>query len=467
MPGLDLIPTPTPAPPADPRSLAGLTPETVVERWPPDHPLAALVSDGRDAADAGRSRWSILSAPTRSIHLTADDLDAADPLAILRAALRDHATPAPPDAPHTPPAPFRSGWIGVLAYELGGILEPRGRRGIRADHDRALIDLHRFDGGFVHDRLDGSWRAVGDTSGLPSFPRDDAGGAISVGPARSDLGRHAYEAAVRRAIEYIRAGDVFQVNVAHTLEAPFSGDPRAMFARLVREAGPWYGAYAESRTPDRLDAVCSISPELFLSFDARTREVVTRPIKGTSPADAPEATLRESEKDAAELVMIVDLMRNDLGRVCTPGSIRVVEPRTLERHGPVRHGVATVRGTLRPELDAIDLVGAAFPAGSITGAPKVRAMQIINELEPSPRGPYCGAIGWFADDGSMTLNVGIRTATVSGTPDGAGGIRGTVRYGAGAGIVADSDPASEWNETLHKARGFLGAVQSFVEEPSA
>ena len=472
---------PIPISPTPADALAGVSPEAAIERWPADRPLAALVSaddpgddlqsrDGSShaaAPPAGRPRWSILGAPTRSLRLLPRDLDPGAPLAPLRVALDSTSAGAP--VASRGPGPSASGWIGLLSYELGGLLEPRARRPGAPEPTAPLVELHHCPGVLVHDRVEDRW-SVGDAEVLAAIGEAPDGatrarGAFTVGPARSELGRASYESAAARAIEYIRAGDVFQVNIAHALEAPFAGDPRAMFTRLVREARPWYGAYFEPREPERPggssrpsappppSAVCSISPELFLEFDARTRRVVTRPIKGTIGAGVPEGVLRDSAKDAAELVMIVDLMRNDLGRVCEPGTIRVVEARRIERHAGVRHGVATVEGVLREGLDRVDLIRAAFPAGSITGAPKVRAMQIINELEPSARGPYCGAIGWFGDDGSMTLNVAIRTACVSG---------GAVRYNVGAGIVADSDPAKEWVETLHKAEGFLRAVGSSV-----
>ena len=253
---------------------------------------------------------------------------------------------------------------------------------------------------------------------------------------------------MRRALEYIRAGDVYQVNLTHPLRAPFEGSARALAADAIERTGAWYGGYLE--TPER--AIVSTSPELLASVAPGGR-VVSRPIKGTRPAGG-EAELERSDKDAAELAMIVDLMRNDLGRVCRLGGVRVEAGREIEAHAAVAHGVATVAGELRPDASWEDILRAVFPAGSITGAPKVRAMQIIDELEPEPRGAYCGSLAWFGDDGSMDLSVAIRTAEIVG---------GELRYGVGAGIVADSDPASEWRETLDKARGFAAAAGATVE----
>jgi anthranilate/para-aminobenzoate synthase component I len=287
------------------------------------------------------------------------------------------------------------------------------------------------------------------------------------------MGRETYERAVARAVEYIRAGDVFQVNLAHMLCARMRGSPRELFAALGDTAVPWYGALLE--TP--WGVIASASPELFLDFDARTRSVVTRPMKGTRGGEHAPAELLASEKDAAELNMIVDLMRNDLGRVCEFGSVQVQAPREVEAHGArepaerseraasgVLQGVATVRGTVRREFGLDELLRAAFPPGSITGAPKVRAMQIIGVLERTRRGPYCGCIGFVSDSGRAEFSVAIRTAVLErndaesrerGTETGATDVW-NVRYGVGAGIVADSDPAAEWRETLVKARIWRG-----------
>ncbi|MCC7387137.1 MAG: chorismate-binding protein [Phycisphaerales bacterium] len=204
-------------------------------------------------------------------------------------------------------------------------------------------------------------------------------------------------------------------------------------------------------------AVLSLSPELFLSFDAGTRRLVTRPMKGTRPGDGDERELRDAEKDRAELAMIVDLMRNDLGRVCDFGSVRVEAAREIERHGvgagAVLQATATVSGVVRAGVGIGEILAATFPPGSVTGTPKVRAMQVIDELEPFARGPYCGCIGTIGDDGSFGLAVSIRTAVVRGRVDASGEfVDAEFRYCVGAGIVADSDPGAEWEETIAKAR---------------
>jgi para-aminobenzoate synthetase component 1 len=204
--------------------------------------------------------------------------------------------------------------------------------------------------------------------------------------------------------------------------------------------------------------VLSASPERFLRFDAETRLVQTRPIKGTRPRgataeeDAAMAReLRESEKDLAENVMIVDVERNDLGRVAEVASVWVPHLAALEEFATVFHLTSTVEGRLRPECDIVDLLLATFPSGSITGAPKIRAMEIIDELEPTTRGVYTGAIGYIGGDGSIDLNIAIRTIVVKD---------GRTYFHAGGGIVADSDPEMEYEETLHKARALAGSVLS-------
>lgn len=276
---------------------------------------------------------------------------------------------------------------------------------------------------------------------LPGFPG-----------VTSTFDRPGFEAAVRRVVEYIRAGDCFQVNLAQRLLAPLTISPLELYGKLrKRNPAPFAGYF------DLGDfAVASASPERFLKLSA-DGHVETRPIKGTRPrgrtADDDEANRREllaSAKDRAENVMIVDLMRNDLGRVCEYGSVCVSKLCELESYRTVHHLVSEVVGKLRPGMTAIDLLRAAFPGGSVTGAPKVRAMEIIAELEPTARGPYCGSLGYIGFDGSMDTNILIRTFTLG---------RGWAQFPVGGGIVADSDPAGEYEETLHKAAGLLRALE--------
>ncbi len=268
--------------------------------------------------------------------------------------------------------------------------------------------------------------------------------------ATSNFSKPDYLAAVERSIEYIRAGDAFQINLAQTFSTQTRRTPAEVQQRLHRRFPALYEALIE------LDdfAVVSNSPELFFRVEVQpngSRRIINCPIKGTRP-NAPGMfdELATSEKDKAELAMIVDLQRNDLGRICQPGTVRVTESRTIETHPTVLHGVATIEGTLRDDVGFVDILAALFPCGSVTGCPKIRAMQIIDELEPDPRGVYCGAIGWLDADGSMEFSVAIRTMTFDGSE---------VRIPVGGGIVADSVPEAEFDETITKARAMFESLQ--------
>ncbi len=266
----------------------------------------------------------------------------------------------------------------------------------------------------------------------------------------SNFSRDNYLRAVERAIEYIYAGDVFQVNLSQRLLYPAAGSPVDLYLRLrERNPAPFAGYFSHDDW-----AVASASPERFVQV--ADREVETRPIKGTrSRRPGPEADLftrdelRESEKDQAENVMIVDLLRNDLSRVCAPGSLRVAALCRVETYETVQHLVSEIRGRLEPGRTAWDLFRAVVPGGSITGAPKVRSMEIIAELEPTARGPYCGSLFFVGYNGQADSNILIRTFTVR---------NGWVQFPVGGGIVAQSDPAAEYDETLVKAEGMLRAL---------
>jgi para-aminobenzoate synthetase component 1 len=266
----------------------------------------------------------------------------------------------------------------------------------------------------------------------------------------SNFDRAGYEASVARAVDYIHAGDCFQVNLSQRLVAPWTDHPWRLYEQLRRCSPAPFAAYFDLGPFQLLSA----SPERFLRLSA-DGWVHTRPIKGTRPrgrTPAEDAALAHellsSPKERAENVMIVDLLRNDLGRVCTYGSIEVVAVCELESFRHVHHLVSEVRGRLRPECGPLELLAATFPGGSVTGAPKVRAMEIIAELEPTARGPYCGCLGWIGFDGAMDTSILIRTMTVG---------RGWVQFPVGGGIVADSEPSHEYSETLHKAAGLLQA----------
>ena len=284
----------------------------------------------------------------------------------------------------------------------------------------------------------------------PSYPVDGGWWDPSL-ELRSSFTRHDYLAAVARVVEYVHAGDIFQTNLSQRFEVALHEPVWTIYKRLRRRNAAPFAAFMD--LPG--GAVLSASPERFLRVDA-LGHVETRPIKGTRPRGiGPEhdaalgQALTESAKDRAENLMIVDLMRNDLSRVCAPGSVRVPELFALERYATVHHLVSTVVGDLEPGRDALDLLRAAFPGGSITGAPKVRAMEIIAELEPSRRSVYCGALGYWSVTGELDTSIAIRTAVAR---------RGRLYFNAGGGIVADSSPEQEYRETLDKARGIIDAL---------
>lgn len=267
----------------------------------------------------------------------------------------------------------------------------------------------------------------------------------------SNFDAHGYRAAVRRAIDYIYAGDIFQVNLAQRLLVPATMGAGELYETLRRENPAPFAGFFDLGTTQLLSA----SPERFLQV--ADGYVETRPIKGTRPRHGlTEADLftgdelRASEKDRAENVMIVDLMRNDLSRVCQPDTVRVTELCQVEAYQDVQHLVSAVTGQLSEMDSSLDLLRGTFPGGSITGAPKIRAMEIIAEIEPHARGPYCGSLGYLNWDGAMDLSILIRSI--------AGG-QGWWRLPVGGGIVAQSDPDSEYTETWHKATGMLRAIR--------
>ncbi len=365
--------------------------------------------------------------------------------------------------------PFIGGWLGWVSYDYGRVLEPRvDRGGASADRPWPAMLWRRCDDALVHDARSNRWWGVGGSASIVGELRDRPSSSFDADVLASGWGEAGYRSGVERALEYIRAGDAYQVNLAHRFSSRFRGEPRTIFSRLLARARPWHAAYVEGDAEGLRFVHAGASPELFLEWDPRTRRISTRPMKGTRRSDSPGAPgeLEKSPKDRAELAMIVDLMRNDLVRVCELGSVRVDDPRRIERHagGAILQATALVSGALRKDIELPELLHATFPPGSVTGAPKVRAMQIIDELEPVRRGPYCGCAGWISDSGHLRLSVSIRTAMVHGRADasGAGCVEdGTLDYSAGAGIVADSDPKSEWNETLAKA-GILDALRERI-----
>jgi para-aminobenzoate synthetase component 1 len=443
---------------------AAATPLAVLRHWPADRRVLMLHS-GR--LDPRWSRWSVLAQPEGDVVIPAESSRESGQVQRPLRALHRAVDEAGGDCL----------WIVSLSYDLGRCYEALPAT---AMDDRAWpwVAMARCPGWLVHDALEGCWYAGGTwNAALPGWVRDvmrcrgpacDSAMPPVAEPA-SNFTPSAYRAAVEQAKEYIAAGDVYQVNLAQRFTAAWP-DPspvaaRALYQRLAAASPAWYGAYLELPQSRFL---LSTSPELFLAVSDEGR-VVTRPIKGTraitGTMDSRVAVdqLARSEKDQAELNMIVDLLRNDLGRVCRYGSVRVTQPRVIEVHPTIAHGVATIAGELHPRKSLYDLLRATLPGGSITGAPKIRAMQIIEELEGVRRGPYCGAIGWIRGGGGVHerdaagFNIAIRTIALD-----AGRGRGTLDFSVGGGIVSDSDPQAEYQETLDKAAALFTAIRSGV-----
>jgi para-aminobenzoate synthetase component I len=468
-----------------------------------DLPGLALLESARPGRNA---RWTFLTADP--VAVLTEPAAGADPFAVARRLLarlapddlaRHHGGP---DAP-----PFLGGLVGFLGYELGDVLErlpppPADDQGLPplrlALHDWTIAWDRRTGGAWlagraldgdagrltrrlaqVRERIRPSRLARAALLGAAA-PGSGAAGSVALEPGRdraadpadgfaftSSLDRAAYEAGVEAVRDRIARGDLYQANLTRRLAAPFDGDPWPLYRRLRTGDPSLFSAYLDlgggapghgsafGSAPARPRAILSASPEPFLAISPRG-VVSTDPIKGTRPRgrtrDEDRALAREllaSAKDRAENVMIVDVLRNDLGRVCLPGTVRVPRLCRLERTAAVQHLVSTVTGRLAPGRDPFDLLLASFPGGSITGAPKIKAMAILRGLEPTRRGPYTGALGWIGPDGAMATSILIRTFVADGT---------RLSLHVGGGITYQSDPAAEWDETVAKARGPLGAI---------
>lgn len=378
---------------------------------------------GNVPSKAGRALSVIAAAPTAmhrgSVFSEAD-------LTKLRAALTAHPTDG---GDHGFPAGGLCGWV---------------------DYEGDFV-FGEYRDMLVKDEESGAWWERGD---LSSMIRNAVNETVQVGDFTAEMGRKNFIESVRRAKEWIAAGDIYQVNLAQGFSAEVRGGSLFTLYEILRQASPapmgaWLGI-------DEKEVLCT-SPELFLKISGNVVE--TRPIKGTRPRfrDADEdrrsaVELQTSEKEVAELVMITDLLRNDLGQVCEFGSVEVSGMLQLESLAQVHHLVSTVKGTLRTSIDAVSALAACFPGGSITGAPKKRAMEIIAALEVAPRGIYCGAIGWLGFNGESQFNIAIRTLVRDG---------GKLSYHVGAGIVADSIPEHEYEETMHKGEGIRLGIGNF------
>lgn len=354
--------------------------------------------------------------------------------------------------------PFEGGAIGYFGYDLGRRIEQlpsHARDDLELPdmavglYDMAMVIDHDQQRAWLLGATEERWDAV-----AKEGPRVAAEGFQVLAPLRCDMDRARYANAFRHIKEYIYAGDCYQVNLARRFSVPIAGHPWPVYKHL-RECNPAPFA-AFLNVPDA--TVLSLSPERFLKVHGR--RVETRPIKGTRPRSQDprcdrrlSEELRKSEKDRAENLMIVDLLRNDLGKTCATGSVRAPRLFEIEHYPTVHHLVSTVTGELPEHTHATELLRGCFPGGSVTGAPKLRAMQIIEELEPHRRGVYCGAIGYLGANGRLDTNVAIRTMVHR---------HDTVHFWAGGGIVADSQLDAEFDEILHKAQAML----SLLGEPT-
>ena len=449
----------------------GPDPIELIRRWPEHQPLAALVS-ARGGAQL--SRWSILAAPVSTQSCQGDEANLVESLNSLGA----EQTLDPVDDPEIPP--FRGGRLLMLRYELGRALEPRAGMGSAPMTGVPVAQALECPSALAHDRVTGHWWLVGDIDDAQELKEildlDSVEAHESqIDPLKHLISDEQYARLVSQTVSYIEAGDLFQANITRRFSAQAQLESRRsrrqLAAGLLIESGAWFGGLLELPGLHGEETIISLSPELFLQLDPVSRRIRTRPIKGTLPAGADPEDLKQSEKDAAELAMIVDLMRNDLGRVSDPGSVRVESPRSIEQHPGVIHGVGEVSGILKDGIQMGTLLAATFPPGSITGAPKIRAMQIIDEFENTPRGAYCGAIGYSSRCGRMALDVSIRTVElVPSNLDKKGPYSHELRYGAGCGIVAQSCPESEvdesWTKTALLARFITEQCRSVEADSS-
>lgn len=436
-----------------------------------DLPWAVFLDSGRHYP--AQSRYDILSAepyvrlvtrgPLTEVYADTIELSREDPFALVRRVLE--IDPSCGGA-----LPFCGGAMGFFGYDLARRIERLPA--VAEDAERIPeMAIGIYDWAVVVDHLerrtwlvgqgrdpetDLKWNGLIERFSTPPREKSRAPFRIS-SPVASNLSHEHYARAFRRIRGYIHDGDCYQVNLAQRFSASASGDPWLAYQALrVINPAP-FSAYL---TTPYAQILCA-SPERFLKLE--DGRVETRPIKGTRPragharldAELSEE-LRLSEKDRAENVMIVDLLRNDLSKNCAPGTVKVPRLFDVESFPTVHHLVSTVTGELREGRDALDLLRGCFPGGSITGAPKLRAMQIIEELEPHRRGIYCGAIGYVGFDGNMDLNIAIRTLVYSG---------GVIRCWAGGGVVADSRLEDEYQETFDKAAAMLKLLQQSAATP--
>lgn len=450
-----------------------LHPSTLTLPWQPDaaehyfaplstSPWAMMLHSG--FADHPHNRYDIIVAQPCTTLVTHGDVTVVsdaektetssdDPLRLLQKVLAD----CPFSDTPLPDLPFIGGAVGLWGYDLGRRFENLPQRALNdisvpdmavgiydwaliVDHHRQVVTLLCY--GDVNARL--AWLQQQQAPTVAPFALTSRW--------QSNMSRQQYGEKFRQVQAYLQSGDCYQVNLAQRFQAGYQGDEWQAFVRLNRANRAPFSAFL--RFDD--SAIMSLSPERFIQLEQG--HIQTRPIKGTLPrledpiADAEQARrLAHSPKDRAENLMIVDLMRNDIGRVAVPGSVRVPELFVVEPFPAVHHLVSTITATLPAALHATDLLRAAFPGGSITGAPKVRAMEIIDELEPHRRNAWCGSIGYLSVCGNMDTSITIRTVTAS---------EGTLYCSAGGGLVADSEEGAEYQETFDKVNRILSQLES-------
>jgi anthranilate synthase component 1 len=387
-----------------------------------------------------------------------------NPLEAIAGLLKGCTTPDVPELP-----PLIAGGVGYLGYDVVRYLESLPQTTVEDvevpeiilifarsllvfDHLRQRITVvSNLVGGEDYDEAAARTERLIHRLGEPLTYQPRAPSSVEVGEVPSTMTQESHSRAVERAKDHILAGDIFQVVISHRMSAELDADPFDVY-RMLRLINPSPYMFFLSHPAV---TVLGSSPEPLIKVQGR--RVVQRPIAGTRPRGASEEEdlahereLLQDEKERAEHVMLVDLARNDIGRVCTFGSVKVEEMMVVERYSHVMHLVSQVSGELAEGKSGLDALYASFPAGTVSGAPKIRAMEIIDELEPTRRGPYAGVVGYFDFSGNLDTCIALRTAYV---------VDGKIHIQAGGGIVADSEPATEWQETMNKAKALLTAVE--------
>jgi para-aminobenzoate synthetase component I len=432
------------------------------------HP--SILGGNLSVANAGR--FSYWAAEPKEIFIFRKEQK--EPFEKLQRILTKYKLSAVPQ--NLPKGIFTGGWIGYFSYELSDFIEQLPPS-VADDIEAPLIRLCFYDSVIAYDHqaktfllfalempgdIKSPQQKITDLEGLllesqrivVTNPAEIKSYETCLSSIRCSMSRHYYQQAFNKIKRYIYDGEVYQINFSRRFECPFNASPVDLFNWQNRHNPSPYSAFIDAGDFQ----IVSASPEMFMTI--LDGVISTKPIKGTRPrinndvADAANYNeLLVSEKEQAELNMIIDLERNDIARICVPGTRKVTQPRTIESYPTLFHAVATIAGRLRDKVTFCDILQAMFPGGSITGAPKIRSMDIIRELEPTARGIYTGSIGYIGLDGSISLNIAIRTVIIK---------NGLAYVQAGGGIVADSDEQSEWNETIVKARALLDGLNSVL-----